>query len=1235
MSRWTEKEIKILEEISKENKEKRNLDDYNVIKNTYFPSRTVAAIKKKLLEVSGKIKESKNIDSRKATVWTNEELEKLKKLYEETPKEKTKTKRVEMILHHFPNRSIKAIQTVLRQKFSELYEGYSTSPKKHEIKVIKETKIKLEENIKSLKNVNTNEIEIKNNGKKETNKVIETTNNDIDDKVENENKKDSTEKQFIKNDCPVKKEFYKFLTRIQSQQNVGKLAKFSIRRDHPLLEKISTILQEYIDHCEIKIKKISKRHKNIKQGIVAATYTLRKKLLGQTGLNKQKPKYKFIEGKINRIENDIKRCKEIQSGAKQNNKNKKVISIIKKLKMTPSQFISSCQERIEILKENLNKQKEQFDANKVRYRFKNNPSLKCLGMKPRNIENLNFDEAEEFYRKLYSNQPHPEKSPNFDEWLEFVQNESLTSDDSDVEEKDINRFIEEHLTEASLWKSPGKDLVTNFMWKYIPPAKRYLKKWINQILQSTYKLTENDVEGKCILIHKQGETNDVQNFRPICLLNTDYKCFTKILVKVTLDRISENLIPKEQLCRENTWGTVHGLLQDKSYLGIAKYRRQGIYSTWYDFSKAYDSLNHYQLQRLLEKLPLPKVMKSTAISLLKLWNMELVRNDEKKPRKIRIRRGIMQGDSSSPLWFILASGSIIYQMKNNQDLRKVTKNKGRIIGYMDDLKWFSPNQEGMKLGSKILKESALELTLHLNEKKCGYYNESDVTDENEKQFFIPKIRKAYKYLGLMQKDKDVEENYEILEEKLKERTRKILSSHLTTHQKQMIYNGSVVTSAVYVLGNLSPKESIESTLKKANNLDIQLRKIAVSEKVKVRQMSNSRYHLPERFFGMNFRSIKTETCIQFIRRFCYLMSSPDLEEARKNFEAMDKGGCRTPISDFRYVAKKYKLSTPKNFTNGYREVTKELIEAVKKIELKEKLNDWSKAMTYPKLVLKYEKEISYPGIRSLKLSSDKLAFLSAASEEQIFLKAKNFSTTGKGIENCRFGCNKPETNTHVTSNCKQHQYAGRHDIITWNVLKKIMEKYDIKEKLEFGSAVVDIEKENIKITAGRKILTEKKIYYNTPDVVLYVKEKEKVKKIIVLEVSVPSLTKYCWQQQWKRIKYCHNSVNKLEEFNANKEKEPEEIKNIKLEMIPRNINLINILKTNYKIDNVQFYSIVVGTYGELVFNEETLKTKQMFLTELKFSKTEYNKLIRDISYSAMASTARILAKHLAHQNDII
>ena len=95
---------------------------------------------------------------------------------------------------------------------------------------------------------------------------------------------------------------------------------------------------------------------------------------------------------------------------------------------------------------------------------------------------------------------------------------------------------------------------------------------------------------------------------------------------------------------------------------------------WIDYKKAYDMVSHSWIMECLDMIGAADAVKCLLGESLKTWRTNLTVNDECLG-KVNIRRGIFQGDSLSPLMFVLALFplSVIlrkvtagYEMTNNE-----------------------------------------------------------------------------------------------------------------------------------------------------------------------------------------------------------------------------------------------------------------------------------------------------------------------------------------------------------------------------------------------------------------------------------------------------------------------------------------------------------------------------------------------------------------------------------------
>ena len=67
-------------------------------------------------------------------------------------------------------------------------------------------------------------------------------------------------------------------------------------------------------------------------------------------------------------------------------------------------------------------------------------------------------------------------------------------------------------------------------------------------------MSEIEVRARVTLLFKEGDTSDPINYRPIAVLNTEYKLLTAVLADIIQESIPEWMIPRAQLVRKGVRG---------------------------------------------------------------------------------------------------------------------------------------------------------------------------------------------------------------------------------------------------------------------------------------------------------------------------------------------------------------------------------------------------------------------------------------------------------------------------------------------------------------------------------------------------------------------------------------------------------------------------------------------------------------------------------------------------------
>ena len=113
---------------------------------------------------------------------------------------------------------------------------------------------------------------------------------------------------------------------------------------------------------------------------------------------------------------------------------------------------------------------------------------------------------------------------------------------------------------------------------------------------------------------------------------------------------------------------------------------------WIDYRKAYDMVPHNWMKKSMDMFGVAVNVRSFVNASMKQWNTELTASNQRLGN-VKIRRGIFQGDSLSPLLLVLVMIPLILvlrQTKASHEIKKGGKKINHLL-FMDDLKLFAKN----------------------------------------------------------------------------------------------------------------------------------------------------------------------------------------------------------------------------------------------------------------------------------------------------------------------------------------------------------------------------------------------------------------------------------------------------------------------------------------------------------------------------------------------------------------
>ena len=240
-----------------------------------------------------------------------------------------------------------------------------------------------------------------------------------------------------------------------------------------------------------------------------------------------------------------------------------------------------------------------------------------------------------------------------------------------------------------------------------------MAKLFNECLESE-NIPTQWTQSSAIIIPKKGDRKDLKNYRPIALLPTIYKTFTKVLANRITRQLDEQQ-PREQAGFRRGFSTTDHLQVVNQVLERARECKIPMCMVFVDYEKAFDSIEINAVINALIRQNLPKKYIRTLLNIntdcstsIRLFHDDIV---------IPINRGVRQGDTISPKLF---SGALedVFQ-KLNWESRGIIVDGGRLnhLRFADDIVLFTHDVNTAAEMLKALSEASAQVGLRINRAK--------------------------------------------------------------------------------------------------------------------------------------------------------------------------------------------------------------------------------------------------------------------------------------------------------------------------------------------------------------------------------------------------------------------------------------------------------------------------------------------------------------------------------------
>uniref|UniRef100_A0A670IWQ4 Reverse transcriptase domain-containing protein n=1 Tax=Podarcis muralis TaxID=64176 RepID=A0A670IWQ4_PODMU len=291
-----------------------------------------------------------------------------------------------------------------------------------------------------------------------------------------------------------------------------------------------------------------------------------------------------------------------------------------------------------------------------------------------------------YYRSLYKN-----KERNNSRIERFLKDKIVQKIPTDKKQR-LNEpieieEIEEVIKDLKRGKAPGPDGFTAGYYKEMKSVLvNPLKEIMNNILRKG-EIPETWKEAYITFIPKQdADLTQVKNYRPISLLNTDYKIFAGVLTR-RLKSLLVEIIHKDQAgfipgryMRDN----IRYIINMLEFLSV-RTDKQAI-MMFVDAEKAFDNVVWDFMLKNLEHMEVGKDFFNGIRAIYTEQKAKLIINNI-VTEEIKIQKGTRQGCPLSPLLFIMVLEVLLYSIRQNEKIKGVTigQNAYKTKAFADDL----------------------------------------------------------------------------------------------------------------------------------------------------------------------------------------------------------------------------------------------------------------------------------------------------------------------------------------------------------------------------------------------------------------------------------------------------------------------------------------------------------------------------------------------------------------------
>ena len=231
------------------------------------------------------------------------------------------------------------------------------------------------------------------------------------------------------------------------------------------------------------------------------------------------------------------------------------------------------------------------------------------------------------------------------------------------------------------------------------------------------ELLETYVITVIVKIPKKGDLQKCDNWRGIILLSMPSKIFCRVLLNRIEGAIDANLRQELAGFRRGK-GCMDQMFSLRNIIEQSTKWNAPLYIGFIDFKKAFDSIHHQTLWKILRHYGLPPKIVGLISVLYKNFECSVLM-DSIQTDYFPVKSGVRQGCILSPILFNITLDYIMRPTTQNarHGIQWTMFSQLEYLDYADDIALLSTNTRHLQQKANVLNENAKKAGLHINMKK--------------------------------------------------------------------------------------------------------------------------------------------------------------------------------------------------------------------------------------------------------------------------------------------------------------------------------------------------------------------------------------------------------------------------------------------------------------------------------------------------------------------------------------